>query len=67
VITLVAMVTGARGLLLLGQATFWATYTGCLLVLAKPRTAIHDRIAGTAVLRKGDVAMTATRAGSAVS
>ena len=70
VIALVGMISGVRVLGMLAQATFWATYVGCLLVLAKPRTAIHDRVAGTAVLRKADVAVPApatSRADGAVS
>lgn len=67
VMALLAILTGAHALSALAQATIWATYVSCLLVLTRPRTAMHDRIAGTAVLRKGDVAMTAARAGGAVS
>jgi uncharacterized RDD family membrane protein YckC len=45
----------------------WATMVGFLLVLGRERTALHDRIAGTAVLRKSDVALPAAPAGSATS
>jgi uncharacterized RDD family membrane protein YckC len=64
---LVAMLTGTRSLNGLVQATAWATWVGCLLVLTGPRTALHDRIAGTAVLRKADVAVGAERARGAIS
>jgi uncharacterized RDD family membrane protein YckC len=67
VIAVAAMLSGARSLNGLVQATAWATWVGCLLVLTGPRTALHDRIAGTAVLRKTDVAMTAARPRGAIS
>ena len=67
VIAVAAMLTGARSLNGLVQATAWATWVGCLLVLTGPRTALHDRIAGTAVLRKADVAMTTAGARGATS
>jgi uncharacterized RDD family membrane protein YckC len=67
VIAVAAMFSGVRALNGLVQATAWATWVGCLLVLMRPRTALHDRIAGTAVLRKADVAEAAARAPGAVS
>jgi uncharacterized RDD family membrane protein YckC len=66
-VAVAAMLTGARSLNGLVQATAWATWVGCLLVLTRERTALHDRIAGTAVLRKADVAVTAGRARGAIS
>jgi uncharacterized RDD family membrane protein YckC len=67
VIAVAAMLSGARSLNGLVQATAWATWVGCLLVLTGPRTALHDRIAGTAVLRKADVTVGAERARGAIS
>jgi uncharacterized RDD family membrane protein YckC len=37
-------------------------FLGCFLVLSKSRQALHDKIAGTAVLRKSDVGVAATAA-----
>jgi uncharacterized RDD family membrane protein YckC len=58
-ITLVAIVSGVKSLHVLAQAAGWATMVGCLLVFMPARTAMHDRIAGTAVMRKADVRVTA--------
>lgn len=52
---LAGLFLASKGLSVLAQAMGWATSVGCLLVLSKARTALHDRIAGTAVLRKSDV------------
>jgi uncharacterized RDD family membrane protein YckC len=40
-----------NGLDALANAMGLATNVGCLLVLSRERTAIHDRVAGTVVLR----------------
>ena len=65
-IALVAMLTSVKSLNVLAQATAWATAVGCLLVLTKSRLALHDRIAGTAVLRKADVVGVPTGRGAGI-
>ena len=35
-------------------------FLGCFLMLCKARQALHDKIAGTAVLRKSDVGVAAS-------
>jgi uncharacterized RDD family membrane protein YckC len=47
-----------------GQAAALIVVIGCFLVLGKARQALHDRIAGTVVLRKSDVGVTAAAAPS---
>ncbi|HEY0714715.1 MAG TPA: RDD family protein [Polyangia bacterium] len=55
VITFVAIVSGTKSLHVLAQAAGWATMVGFLLVFMPTRTAMHDRIAGTVVMRKSDL------------
>jgi uncharacterized RDD family membrane protein YckC len=45
-----------------GQIVALGIFLGCFLVLSKSRQALHDKIAGTAVLRKSDVGVAATAA-----
>jgi hypothetical protein len=49
----------------LSQALGGIVVIGCFLVFGKARLALHDRIAGTAVLRKSDVGATASSASAA--
>jgi uncharacterized RDD family membrane protein YckC len=48
---LLSMLFALSSLNVLAQAMGSATSVGCLLVLSRERTAIHDRVAGTVVLR----------------
>ena len=54
-ISLVGVLTGLRALGTVGQAIGWVIVAGSLLVLTTSRQALHDKAAGTAVLRKSDV------------
>jgi uncharacterized RDD family membrane protein YckC len=54
-IALVAVFAGAKALDLVSQIVAWGILLGFFLVLTKSRQALHDKIAGTAVLRKRDV------------
>ena len=51
----VALFVGARALDLVSQIVSWGIIAGFFLVLTKSRQALHDKIAGTAILRKSDV------------
>ncbi len=59
VVAAIGMLTALKSLNVLAQAMGWATTVGCFLVLTRERTAMHDRIAGTAVLRKADMVVPA--------
>ncbi|HEY0710704.1 MAG TPA: RDD family protein [Polyangia bacterium] len=58
-VTLAAITSNVKSLHVLAQAAGWATTVGCFLVFLPARTAMHDRIAGTAVMRKADVRVAA--------
>jgi uncharacterized RDD family membrane protein YckC len=51
----------------MSQALGVIVVIGCFLVFGKARLALHDRIAGTAVLRKSDVGVPASNAPTAVA
>jgi uncharacterized RDD family membrane protein YckC len=51
IIAVPALLLSSKGLGVLAQATSWANIVSCLLVLGRERTAMHDRMAGTIVLR----------------
>jgi uncharacterized RDD family membrane protein YckC len=59
VVGAVGLMTAWKPLGVLSDAMQAATFVGFLLVLDRARMAIHDRVAGTAVLRKTDVVVPA--------
>jgi uncharacterized RDD family membrane protein YckC len=67
IVAVIALFSAWPGLDALSRAMYWATAVGFFLVLSPARMAMHDRIAGTAVLRKVDVVVTAAPTGSATS
>jgi uncharacterized RDD family membrane protein YckC len=54
-IAFAALFVGAHALDVVSQVVAWGIFLGFFLVLTKSRQALHDKIAGTAVLRKADV------------
>jgi uncharacterized RDD family membrane protein YckC len=54
-IALVAVFAGAKALDLVSQIVSFGILLGFFLVLTKSRQALHDKIAGTAILRKRDL------------
>jgi uncharacterized RDD family membrane protein YckC len=62
-IAFVALFAGAHALDLVSQIVAWGIMLGFFLVLTKSRQALHDKIAGTAVLRKSDVGAPALSSG----
>jgi uncharacterized RDD family membrane protein YckC len=62
-IGLVALFVAGKTLEQVSMVVSLAIFAGCFLVLTKARQAVHDKIAGTAVLRKSDVAVTAMSVG----
>jgi uncharacterized RDD family membrane protein YckC len=62
----IALFAGAHALDLVSQIVAWGIILGFFLVLTKSRQALHDKIAGTAVLRKSDVGAPSLSAGHPV-
>ena len=62
-IAFAAVFVGAKALDLVSQIVAWGIILGFFLVLTKSRQALHDKIAGTAVMRKRDVHAPALSAG----
>ena len=63
VLAFAGLVAGASVLSSAGQLVALGIVVGCFLVLGKARQALHDKIAGTAVLRKSDIGAPAPAAG----
>jgi uncharacterized RDD family membrane protein YckC len=53
ILVLLAVITGVRALLSLGQVAGLIVFVGCFFALGVTRQALHDRIAGTAVYPRG--------------
>ena len=62
ILLLAGLLTASKTLNVGGQIVGLGLFLGCFLVLGKARQALHDKIAGTAVLRKSDVGVTASAA-----
>jgi uncharacterized RDD family membrane protein YckC len=61
---LLGMFTGMRALDIVSGVVGLAILIGFLLVLGKSRQGLHDKLAGTAVLRKSDIAVGASMPGA---